>query len=70
MSTTTKQTAVLLWHYQCPECGIGDGETGYHAQTHALYCEVCLEDDRHVRLRRWPVDHDSGALPGGGPSRS
>ena len=69
MSTTTKQTTVALWHYQCPECGIGDGETGYHAVSHALYCEVCVEDGQRVRLRRWPVDqsvdHGSGALPAG-----
>lgn len=77
MSTTTKQTNVALWHYNCPECGIGDGETGYHAATHAIYCEVCLEDGQHVRLRRWPVDHvaapdgqhDSGTLPGGSGGR-
>ncbi len=69
MSTTTKQTTIPLWHYHCPECGIGDGETGYHAQTHAIYCEVCLEDGRQVKLRRWPVDHESSALPGGGLDR-
>ncbi len=40
MSTTTKQTTVALWHYQCPECGLGDGDTGNHAQTHAIYCEI------------------------------
>ncbi len=66
MSTTTKQTVVPLWHYQCPECGISDQDTGYHGQTHMIYCEVCLEDDQHVRLKRWQVDHDSGALPPGG----
>ena len=65
MSTIIKQTVEPLWHYHCPECGFGDGETGYHAQTHVIYCEICLEDDRHVRLKRWPVDHDLGALSGG-----
>ena len=69
MSTTTKQTNVPLWHYNCPECGIGDGETGYHAQTHVIYCEVCLEDGRHVKLRRWQVEEVSGTLPGRGPGR-
>ena len=66
MPTTTKQTLVPLWHYRCPECGIGDEDTGYHGQTHMIYCEVCLEDDQHVRLKRWQVDHDSGALPPSG----
>ena len=56
MSTTTKQTNVPLWHYQCPDCGIGDQDTGYHAPTDVIYCEVCLEDARPVRLRRWPVE--------------
>lgn len=63
--STTKQTNVPLWHYQCPDCGIGDGDTGYHAQTHAIYCEVCLEDGQQIRLRRWPVGHESGALATG-----
>ncbi len=69
VSTTTKQTTVALWHYTCPECGIGNAESGYHAQTHAIYCEICLEDGWHVRLRRWPVDERSGTLAGGGSGR-
>ena len=64
--STTKQTNILLWHYVCPDCGISDGDTGYHGQTHMIYCEVCLEEDRHVKLKRWPADADLGALPGGG----
>ena len=63
MDTYTKQTAVPLWHYQCPECGIGDQETGHLHPADALYCEVCLEDQRQVRLKRWASE--SGALPGG-----
>ena len=70
MSTTTKQTAVALWHYTCPDCGMGDEETGYHAPSHALYCEVCLEDGQHVKLRRWPVDHDASGSLTGSPGRS
>ncbi len=57
---TTRQTAVPLWHYQCPECGFGDGDTGYHAATDAIYCEICLEDARHVRLKRWQADLAEG----------
>ena len=64
MATFTKQTAVPLWHYHCPECGFSDGELGSLAPTEALYCEVCLEDKQHSRLKRWPAE--SGALPGGG----
>ncbi len=67
MSTTTRQTNVPLWHFQCPDCGMGDGEMGHHAQTHVIYCEVCLEEDKHVRLKRWPVDDVSGPLADGGP---
>jgi hypothetical protein len=63
--STTRQTAITLWHYTCPECGVGDGDTGYHAPTHAIYCEVCLEDNRHVRLKRWPADDNSTTLMGG-----
>ena len=65
MSTTTKQTPIALWHYHCPACGLGDAETGYHAPTHAIYCEVCLEDGQHVKLKRWPAEEPSSALAGG-----
>ena len=61
--STIKQTLVPLWHYHCPECGISDADTGYHAATDAIYCEVCLEDQRQVRLKRWQVEETSGALP-------
>jgi late competence protein required for DNA uptake (superfamily II DNA/RNA helicase) len=54
-----------LWRYRCPECGVGDEELGHHATADLIWCEVCLEDNRHVRLRRWPVE-ESGPLPGGG----
>ena len=61
----TKQTDIPLWHYVCPQCGLGNAETGYHATAHMTYCEVCLEDDQHVKLKRWPVDHESGPLTSG-----
>ncbi len=70
MTTTTKQTSVPLWHYTCPDCGISDEDTGYHGQTHMIFCEVCLEEDRHIKLKRWPVDHDSSPLPAGRLGRS
>ena len=66
MSFTVKQTNVPLWHYTCPDCGFGSEDTGYHAQEHMIYCEICLEDSRHVKLRRWSADDDaSGAPPSG-----
>jgi hypothetical protein len=70
MSVTVKQTAVPLWHYVCPECGFGSAETGHHAPTHMIYCEICLEDDRQVKLRRWQAEQDasSGPLPGDHPA--
>ncbi len=58
MSTTTKQTVVPLWHYHCPECGFGDKEVGHLAVTDALYCEVCLEDQQRVQLKRWQAADD------------
>ena len=56
MSDTKVTTS--LWHYHCPECGISDGETGHHASVDLIWCEVCLEEKRHVRLKRWPVEED------------
>jgi hypothetical protein len=45
-----------FWHFECPECGLGSAEFG-PADAHAFLCEVCLdEENKHVRLRRWPVD--------------
>lgn len=50
------------WHFQCPECGVGDAEFGHYATVEMVWCEVCLEQRVHVRLRRWPVA-DSGLTP-------
>jgi hypothetical protein len=68
MSTTS--TVVTHWYFHCPECGLGDSELGHHATTEMIWCEVCLEEQRHVPLKRWPVDEeqaeeDSGALASG-----
>jgi hypothetical protein len=63
MKVTTQQTDIPLWHYTCPQCGIGDAESGYHASQHIIYCEVCLEDGAQVKLRRWPVEPVSGSAP-------
>jgi hypothetical protein len=53
------------WHFQCPECGMGDEEIGQLAEHDDIYCEVCLEEsERHVRLHRWPADA-GGAEEGG-----
>jgi hypothetical protein len=54
--TNTRATTIHLWHFQCPECGMGDEEFGALAKNHDIYCEVCLQDGQHVRLRRWPAD--------------
>ena len=60
MATTTRQVVVALWHYHCPECGIGSAETGYHAAEDAIYCEVCIEtDEKAVRLHRWAVEDET-----------
>jgi hypothetical protein len=68
MSTTN--TVLTYWHFRCPECGVGDGELGHHATAEMIWCEICAEEQRQVRLKRWPVETDpaesSGSLPGGG----
>jgi hypothetical protein len=56
MSSETKRAIIAWWHFHCPECGVGDGEAGYHVAAETLWCEICLEEGRYVRLRRWPVD--------------
>jgi hypothetical protein len=56
---------VSLWHYHRPECDFGDGEIGHHAALDLIWCEVCLEEKRYVRLKRWPVEEKSGPLPRG-----
>lgn len=65
MAATTRQVDVLLWRYSCPDCGVTDAEAGYYAPAHMIMCEICLEDGRQVRLRRWPFeDEASGTAPG------
>ena len=55
VTTTTRQVSVPLWRYHCRDCGVGDADTQHLAADHAIYCEVCLEDEgRYVRLVRWP----------------
>jgi hypothetical protein len=63
MKLSIRQTEVQLWHFTCPQCGIGDGETEYHAATHMIYCEICIEEGQQVKLERWPADTDSRAAP-------
>jgi hypothetical protein len=70
MKLSTQQTNIPLWHYSCPECGFGNAETGYHATSHMIYCEVCLEDNRQVKLKRWPADEELGPALGGGAAGS
>jgi len=73
MSTTSR--IVTHWYFHCPECGFGDSELGHHATHDMIWCEICLEEQRHVALKRWPVDDDaapeevaeeSGTLASGG----
>jgi hypothetical protein len=47
------------WHFQCPECDMGDFELGRLAADQELFCEVCLEEEsRLIRLQRWPADDE------------
>jgi hypothetical protein len=64
---STRAALITMWHFECPECGITDAELG-PTDAHTFLCEVCLEEDRHVRLKRWPVDEESGALTAGHPA--
>jgi hypothetical protein len=48
------------WHFQCPECGMGDFELGHLAVDHQFFCEVCVEEGRGlIRLERWPAEVDA-----------
>jgi hypothetical protein len=50
------------WHFQCPECGMGDFELGCLADDQQLFCEVCVEEGRGlIRLARWPADEEISA---------
>ena len=61
--TTVSTTLLRFWHFQCPECGIGDREIGVFAESHDAYCEVCLtEEGRHVRLALWPAEDSADAI--------
>jgi hypothetical protein len=42
-----------FWHFQCPECGMGNIELGRLADDQELLCEVCLEQGGQVLLERW-----------------
>jgi hypothetical protein len=69
MSSTTP--IIRHWYFHCPECGFGDDEVGNHTTTDMIWCEICLEEKRYVRLRRWPVEDEpteapSRPLPGSG----
>jgi hypothetical protein len=62
MTNKTERARVALFHYQCPECGVGDPERGHYATVEMIWCEVCLEQQRPERLKRWPVG-ESGLPP-------
>ena len=48
------------WHFQCPECGMGDFEVGHLAVDHQFFCEVCVEEGRGlIRLERWPAEEEA-----------
>ncbi len=68
MRLVTRQTVVPLWHYQCPQCGVGSAETGQFAVKDMIYCEICIEEGKPTRLRRWPVEErpvEEGPVEGG-----
>ena len=55
-----------FWHFQCPECGIGDAELGRLAADQELYCEICAEERRvSIHLRRWLPELDRASSRAG-----
>jgi hypothetical protein len=57
-----RKPALTLWHFECSKCGFTDAEVGQPADADTIHCEICMEEGRQVRLKRWPVD-DSGTFP-------
>jgi transcription elongation factor Elf1 len=53
---TIKKSALTLWHFECPNCGFTDAEVGQPADAHTIHCEICMEEGRQIRLKRWPVE--------------
>jgi hypothetical protein len=50
------------WHFQCPECGMGDFELGHLAEDQQFFCEICLaEESRLILLERWPAEEQTPA---------
>jgi hypothetical protein len=50
------------WHFQCPECGMGDFELGHLADDQQFFCEICLpEESRLIFLERWPAEKQTPA---------
>jgi hypothetical protein len=48
--------------FQCPQCGLGDYETGYPTDGAEVYCIVCEEEaGRLVRLHYWEEAEQSQA---------
>ena len=46
-----------IYSFVCPECGMGDTELGHLIAVDDIHCVVCLiDEDRHVRLRRWTAE--------------
>jgi hypothetical protein len=68
MPLVIRQTVVPLWHYQCPQCGVGSAETGEFAVADMIYCEICIEEGQPTRLRRWPVEEEQSPSPNIQPS--
>jgi hypothetical protein len=69
MSVAVMRGLIFGWHFQCPECGMGDEELGQLAHADEVYCEICFaEAELHIRLHRWPADHERSR--GGGEANA
>jgi uncharacterized Zn finger protein (UPF0148 family) len=50
------------WCFQCPECGFGSFEVGHLVADGELFCVVCEEERRLVRVDRWEAPADQARL--------
>jgi hypothetical protein len=64
--STVAQKPHTTWQFQCPDCGFGHFEVGHLVSEDEIYCVVCREAGRLVRVRVWEtieVEQEQARLP-------